>query len=92
MKEPATQKAMTTREFLSQDEETRRLHEERQRALRDYWSAMEDSKEEGRKEGRQEGLQQVTRKMMDKGLAVEDVADITGLSIAEIQKLLDKTH
>jgi len=92
VKEPATQKAMTTREFLSQDEETRRLYEERQRALRDYTSDMEGSKEDGRKEGRQEGMQQVARKMLDRGSAVEDVADITGISIAEIQKLQDETH
>ncbi|OFW77925.1 MAG: hypothetical protein A2201_08825 [Alicyclobacillus sp. RIFOXYA1_FULL_53_8] len=60
-------KAMTTLEFLRRDEETRRLYEERQRALRDYASDME-------------------------GAPLEDIADITELSIVEIQKLQDETH
>ncbi|OFW77923.1 MAG: hypothetical protein A2201_08815 [Alicyclobacillus sp. RIFOXYA1_FULL_53_8] len=93
MKEPSMPKAMTTREFLRRDEETRRLYEERQRALHDYAWAMEDSKdgrEEGWREGLQEVQQQVARKMLDKGVSLEDIADITELSIEQIQKIRDR--
>ncbi|OFW77924.1 MAG: hypothetical protein A2201_08820 [Alicyclobacillus sp. RIFOXYA1_FULL_53_8] len=68
VKEPSMQKAMTTLEFLSHDEETRRLYEERQRALRDYASDMEGSKEDGRQEGRQEGWREGLQEGRHEGL------------------------
>jgi len=92
VKEPAIQKAMTTLEFLSQDEETRRLYEERQRALRDYASAIEGAREEGREEGQQEGLQKVVREMLDDDLPLPAIAKYTGLSVKEIEKLRDDIH
>ena len=77
---------MTTLEFLSQDEEARRLYEERERALHDYVSDIEGAREEG-------GFAKATeiaRKMLGKGSQVEDIADITGFSIEEIQKLQEE--
>ena len=42
---------------------------------------------EGRAEGRAEGFMEVAKKMLDKGMSAEVVADMTGLSLDEIFKL-----
>ena len=48
---PAIHKAFTALERLSQDEQTQRLAEMREKALKDQISALTEAKEEGRKEG-----------------------------------------
>jgi predicted transposase/invertase (TIGR01784 family) len=51
----------------------------------------EEGREEGRKEGREEGEKKANhdnaRRMKAKGYAIEDIADITGLSAEEIERL-----
>ena len=42
---------------------------------------------EGRVEGRAEGFMEVAKKMLDKGMSAEVVADMTGLSLDEVFKL-----
>ncbi len=49
------EKALTTLEFLSHDEQTRLLYEAREKALHDYASAIASAEEKGRDEGRREG-------------------------------------
>ena len=53
--------------------------------------AMEDGREEGRKEGREKGiaigLLQTARNMKAKGLHVSLIAEVTGLSEAEIEAI-----
>ena len=46
-------------------------------------NAMEKGKEEGIEEEKIE----VAKKMLDKNMSIEDISDITGLSIDEIKKL-----
>ena len=94
------QKALTTLEFLSQDDQARRLYEARQKALHDYASAigdatekgMEKGMEKGRHEGRKEGLKEASlefaRKLLAEGESPERVAHLTGLSLAEIKQLV----
>ncbi len=104
MQDPAIQKALTTLEFLSQDAETRRLYQERQRSLHDYVSdvegareeGMEKGREKGREEGREEGRKEgetkkavtVARAMLAKGMDVALVSEVTGLSLEDVQHLL----
>ena len=40
-----------------------------------------------RAEGRAEGFMEVAKKMLDKGMSAEVVADMTGLSLDEVFKL-----
>ncbi|TBL75722.1 Rpn family recombination-promoting nuclease/putative transposase [Paenibacillus thalictri] len=62
MNEPVLKKAMNTLEFLSQDAETRRLYEARQKYLHDEASLIDGAMTEGRNrgliEGRAEGLKE----------------------------------
>lgn len=44
-------------------------------------------KAEGRAEGRREAVEEVTRKLLAHGMPIEEVAAITGLSVAEIEQL-----
>ncbi len=53
--------------------------------------SIDELKEEGRVEGRAQGIEQerldTTRKMLKKEIPVQDISEITGLSITEIEKL-----
>ena len=42
--------------------------------------------EEGRKEGKKEKLA-IAKKMKDKNMPIEEISEITGLSIEEIEKI-----
>jgi predicted transposase/invertase (TIGR01784 family) len=50
-------------------------------------TAFDEGKIEGKIEGKNEGKTEIARKIKIKGLAVEDIAELTGLSDIEIQKL-----
>lgn len=83
MSEPAICKALTAEEiFLKQDKE-RYLYEMREKALLDHVSAMEGAKEEGRTEAQRE----TALRLLNMGMALEDIAIATGLSGEELRKL-----
>lgn len=85
MEEPAIKKALTTLEFLSQDREVRELYEARQKAMNDWISSIEGAREEGRAE--------IVRRMMSKGMSIEEGAELTELSVGEIERLQpDQAH
>ncbi|MFD1677530.1 Rpn family recombination-promoting nuclease/putative transposase [Alicyclobacillus fodiniaquatilis] len=90
MGEPALQKALTTLEFLSQDREARELYESRQKAMNDWISNIEGAREEGREEGKIEGERMkafaVARRLLNKGMPIEEVADLTDLTVADIER------
>lgn len=88
MKKLPIRKAFTGREFLLLDEETQRLHEERQRALHDYVSDMENAREEGMEIGRAVRLNQVrtmAQEMLRDGLDVKQVAKYVDLPVEEVE-------
>jgi predicted transposase/invertase (TIGR01784 family) len=104
MQEPALKKALTTLEFLSQDERTRQLYEERQKGLMTYTadveSAREEGHEEGREEGRQEGRQEgehqraetTARKMLLAGMDVRQIAEFVDLSVDAVEAIRRSLH
>ena len=89
--DPTMLKALTTLEFLSQDEEARRLYEARQKALHDYASAIGEALDKGRFEGRTEGRKErdmeFARQLLAEGEPLERVARLTGLSPLVLQQL-----
>ena len=71
---------------------------ERERELYDRTMqsiAMNEGKEVGKKEGKKEGIvqgrneakEEIAKKMISKNISIEEIKDITNLSIEEIQKL-----
>ncbi len=57
----------------------------------DYQTGLENGKEEGMKEGIEEGTKSnriiVAKKMLEKNININDISEITELSINEIEKL-----
>ena len=98
MTTPAIKEAVEFEDTFLQDKIERRAYEQREKAIRDYYSYMSAFKEEGLEQGLQQGLQQgenikaikIATKMLNRGDNIEDIADITELSIEEINKLKTK--
>ena len=78
-------------EYLTGDEEIRRLAYLREKAIRDEAAAMTKARREGKEEGKEEGREEATRetakKMYEKGIDVETIEEITGLTKEEISNL-----
>lgn len=84
MNEPVLKKAMDTLEFLSQDAESRRLYEDRQKYLHDEASMIEGAKEEGERNKATD----VAKKLIQSGVDVDIIASSTGLTKAEVERLI----
>ena len=103
MNEPTLKKAMDTLEFLSQDQEARRLYEERQKYLHDEASMIEWATEKGMQKGLEKGLEQgiqkglekgrteeknvIARNMLAMGLEISVIAKASGLSEEDVKLL-----
>lgn len=51
---------------------------------------LEEGREEGRKEGREEGLKEIAQSLAERGMDLNDIAEITKVSPETIQKWLEK--
>ena len=51
-------------------------------------TAIDEAREEGLEKGRHEGQLELISKMLSKGLPLEVVSDVTGLSLEELESLL----
>lgn len=80
-------KAEKELEYLSGDEETRRLAELREKAIRDELAAIAQARDEGKSEGISKGISKVAKKMLEKKMDIALIMEITGLTKAEIEKL-----
>ncbi|MCD1258942.1 hypothetical protein B5M42_008840 [Paenibacillus athensensis] len=74
---------MTTLEFLSQDVEARRQYEMRQKALHDEASMLAGAREEGEHNKAKE----IALKLLNKGMDVAMTAEVSGLSVEEVNQL-----
>ena len=76
---------------LSEDEELQRLADLREKAIMDekaiYQAGLDKGKTEGKEEGKIEAMQEVAKKLLKQSLEMRKIAEITGLSIKEIEKL-----
>jgi predicted transposase/invertase (TIGR01784 family) len=82
--DPVIRKTEERLEWLSADEETRRLYEAREHSLIERNSL----KAEGWAEGRVEALIEVARNLLRKGNDPVEIADTTGLSVEDVESLL----
>ena len=99
MEEPAIVSAETVSDWLSRDQETKRLYEFREKALHDEVTRYEGALEQGRAEGRAKARAEVEAKgklevkieiaqnMLRKGMPDDFVAEITGLPIDRVRKI-----
>ncbi len=96
-------KAEEELEYLSGDEETRRLAELREKAIRDELAAIAQAKDEGLSEGFSQGFNKgisdgiskgiskekikVAKKMLDQNIDIETISEITELTEEEIENI-----
>ena len=84
-------KANEEYEYLTGDAAERRLAFLRDKAIRDEKSIRQGGREEGREEGRKEGRKEkqleIAKKLLKKGMTIEEIVEITELSKEEIEKL-----
>lgn len=92
METPGLKKAMTTLEFLSQNKEARMLYEMRKKALLDEQSALDYAESRGRDVGKAERDKEIVASMLQKGLSISLIAEVTGLSEVEIEALKEQSH
>ena len=83
---------------LSQDEQLQREAELREKAIMDekaiYQAGLDNGKEEGRAEGEKIGhtkaIKEMAKKLLKQDMKIETIAEITGLTIEEIEKLKEE--
>ena len=77
---------------ISGDKESIMLANMREKALMDEQSRLKGAKEEGIQEGIKEGSNEkailIAKKMLKKGKSIEEVSELTELSIEEVKKLV----
>ncbi len=98
-KEKEIKEAIETLEDISSDEEKERIAELRQKYIMDRKSEIRTAKEIGVKEGLEKGIEkgikeginkekrEIAKKMLQKGMPLENIAEITGLSKEIIEQL-----
>ena len=93
-------------ERMSADERARLEYEARQKAIRDHDAIMssawetgmekgiEKGMEKGLRKGREQGVRQerkdIALRMLEKGMDMETIADLTGMDVEEVRKLSEK--
>ena len=87
---------------MSEDEKLQRLADLREKAIMDekaiYQAGLNNGEEKGKKLGRAEGekigrektMKEVAKKLLKQNMEIENIAEITGLTIEEIEKLKDE--
>ncbi|GHU05011.1 hypothetical protein FACS1894158_06590 [Betaproteobacteria bacterium] len=82
-KNPEVKKVVAKLMTLSEDERARMLAESRDKMRWD----MDSRERAAREEGMEKGLEKVARNALKRGDSIEDIAELTGLSIEKIRAL-----
>ncbi|EJR29903.1 Rpn family recombination-promoting nuclease/putative transposase [Bacillus mycoides] len=85
-KDPVLKKAIEDWERLSSDKDFLRLYEAREKAIKDRISEIETAEEKAAKETKI----QLIQNMIKVGLPIEKVAEAAGLSVEEVNEILQK--
>ena len=86
-KNKTLEKARIEMNYLTGDKEVQRLAELREKWEMDYISGTNYAREEGRAEGKAEGKIEIAKKLKAKGYDKQEISEITGLAIEEIEKI-----
>ena len=94
-KNEKVRRAVENYEVLTGDEEVKRLAEIRLMAKLEEKSALDCAREEGeergkeigRKEGEEQNRREIAQKMKKQKMPIKQIAEITGLSEKEIEKI-----
>jgi len=87
LREPVFEQAFATAELARMSRDELLLYEASLKAYRDNYSAFETARIEGEATGESKKAIEITRNMKRKGYATDDIAEMTGLSHEEIERL-----
>ena len=85
---PELKKAINVLEMMNFTDAEREAYEEHLKWLRIEANTLKKYGEKAKAEGREEGKAELIKIMINKGNSLESIAQMTGLSIEEIQKLI----
>ena len=74
-------------EEMSADENERYLYELRERGRLMYNTEIAEAKNAGKEEGKKEGKIEIAKKLLNNGMAIKDIVEITDLTEREIKSL-----
>jgi len=83
----ALKKAKQELEEIRKDEHERELAFQRMVYMMDQEAIREGGFDEGMEKGLQKGKEEIAKKLLKKGSSIEDIIDITGLTLEEIENL-----
>ncbi|MFP4364865.1 MAG: Rpn family recombination-promoting nuclease/putative transposase [Spirochaetia bacterium] len=81
------QKAHATYKDFTANDELVELAEARMKHIRDQGTLIEGAREEGIEQGIEKGKMEDAQRMLEKDYPIQDIDEITGLSLEEIKKL-----
>lgn len=76
--------------YLTGDAEVRRLAELKDKWESDWKSSINWAKREGEENGRKQEQTKMIKKLLERKISIEDIAEITGLTKEEILKIQNK--
>ncbi|WP_181305826.1 Rpn family recombination-promoting nuclease/putative transposase [Rufibacter sp. XAAS-G3-1] len=92
LRERVFEKLFETAEIAKFTPEQIRSYEDSLKYYRDLKNSLDTAKEEGRLEGRLEGIEEVAENMLKKGISTEIIAETTGLTDQQIERLKKKNE
>ncbi len=72
---------------VSGDYEIRRIAELKQKYIRDEKAALEYARDEGIEQGEKESKKEIAKKLLEKGMGIKEIMEVTELSYEEVIKL-----
>ncbi|MGO5440473.1 hypothetical protein ACTQX2_06280 [Megamonas funiformis] len=90
MTTPEIKEAVEFEDIFLQDKIERRAYEQREKAIRDYYSYMSVFKEEGLQQGLYQQAIQTAKNMLKDKVDIKLISKYTSLSINEIEELKAK--
>lgn len=73
--------------FASLTAEDKQTYRKTMGTINDYLNTIDYAREEGREEGRVEEREEMARRMKEKGIHIETIAEISGLTVEQIKAL-----
>ena len=87
LRKPVFQKLFRIAEHSRLNKEEKKMYDISLKRKWDAQGALTYAEEKGRKEGREEEKRASAQRMLEKGFDTEEISDILGLSVEEIEKL-----
>ena len=91
-KNKTIEKARVEMEYLTGDEELKRLAELREKWAMDYDSGISDAREEGRTDGIKIAQKRMIKKLLKIKMPLEDIEKVSELSMEEILKIKEEIN